>query len=534
MHRPRLVLVAALAAVLSLSCLPSSAGAQTRSGTSRVVAQAVAGLGGRSSLTGLRTFRLRETGRAFVFDEGLNPNNSVSPASTFTATVNMELRAGGDRLRVDSVRTSLGTARRISEVIAGRLGYLTGVDANGGATTTAAMTSDRWAAVRREQRLLNPQLLLRSVLLRPSLASTFPSRTLNGRLHRVLVIQDDVNPIRLYVDARTGRIDRLTTEDHQYFRRDVRLIVDYSGWRFVRSGGVRVRFPRTVSIRLAGQTVHTETRTSIAINGAPNAARFRFPAGVRPTFSASLAARGARTTEWLMTFAQFGFPKDGPATQINPLPVAAGSTLITGIANNSMIVEQSNGIVVVEGALNDFRAEALIRYIRATFPGKPIRFVTASHHHADHAGGMRPFVALGATAVVGADAVPLFRRVFADRGSRLLPDRLDRSNATANILGVPKTPGASVTLPDPVRPVVVLPEQTQHATTTILVFVPSEGVLFVNGDTYTPGAPPGPGAQSLERTIEANGLNVRFIAGGHGRVVTYAQFRAAIGQPLPG
>jgi glyoxylase-like metal-dependent hydrolase (beta-lactamase superfamily II) len=217
-----------------------------------------------------------------------------------------------------------------------------------------------------------------------------------------------------------------------------------------------------------------------------------------------------------------------------PVAVAPGSTLITGIANNSMIVEQSNGIVVVEGALNDFRAEALIAYIRRTFPGKPIRFVTASHHHADHSGGMRPFVALGATAVVGADAVPLFRRVFADRNSRLLPDRLDRSDATANILGVPKAPGASVTLADPVRPVVVLPEPTQHATTTVLVYVPSEGVLFVNGDTYTPGAPPGPGARTLEQTIEANRLNVRFIAGGHGTVVTYAQFRAAIGQPLPG
>jgi len=37
-----------------------------------------------------------------------------------------------------------------------------------------------------------------------------------------------------------------------------------------------------------------------------------------------------------------------------------------------------------------------------------------------------------------------------------------------------------------------------------------------------------------EQTIQANHLNVRFIVGGHGTVVPYAQFRAAIGQPLPG
>jgi glyoxylase-like metal-dependent hydrolase (beta-lactamase superfamily II) len=194
-----------------------------------------------------------------------------------------------------------------------------------------------------------------------------------------------------------------------------------------------------------------------------------------------------------------------------------------------MIVEQSNGVVVVEGALSDFRAEALIRYIQKTYPGKPIRYVTASHHHADHAGGMRPFVALGATAVIGADAVPLFRRVFSNRDSQLLPDRLDGTSRAATINAV----GASglVTLNDSVRPVIVLAEPTQHATTTILVFVPDQGVLFVNGDTYTPGAPPGPGAQALEQTIERNGLAVKQIVGGHGGVIAYPAFRTALGLP---
>jgi glyoxylase-like metal-dependent hydrolase (beta-lactamase superfamily II) len=88
-----------------------------------------------------------------------------------------------------------------------------------------------------------------------------------------------------------------------------------------------------------------------------------------------------------------------------------------------------------------------------------------------------------------------------------------------------------VTLTDAVRPVIVLPETTQHATTTILVFVPDEGVLFVNGDTYTPGGPFGPGARSLEQTIETNGLAVKWIVGGHGAVVPYAAFRAGLGLP---
>jgi glyoxylase-like metal-dependent hydrolase (beta-lactamase superfamily II) len=532
MQRTRLAAVVVLGGLAALACLAPAAGAQTRAGTARLVAQTLSGLGGRAAVGDLRTFRLQTTGRTWIFDEGLRPDDEVTPASTFTQTLNVELRAGGDRLRADSVRTSQGAARTVSEVLKGRLGYISGVDANGGSPATTVMTSDRWAAVRREQRLLNPQLLLRDVLRRPALATTAPPTTLRGRPHRLLVINDDVSPIRLYVDSRTGRIDRLSTEDHQYLRRDVRLIVDFGGWRSVRatSGArVRVRFPATASIRLDGKVIHTETRTSIAINRPASAARFRFPSGIAPTFDARLAARGAATTEWLMSFAQDGFPKDGPADQIVPRVVAPGSTLIQGIPNNTMIVEQANGIVVVEGALSDFRAEALIRYINRTYPGKPIRYVTASHHHADHAGGMRPFVALGATAVIGADAVPLFRRVFSDRSSRLLPDRLDGKDVNATIR--PVGAGSVVTLTDAVRPVIVLPETTQHATTTILVFVPDQGVLFVNGDTYTPGGPFGPGARSLEQTIEANGLPVRWIVGGHGAVVPYATFRAGLGLP---
>src|SRR3954447_10668186 len=198
MPRPRLVLAAALAGALTASALPAAAEAQTRSrppaprptappprAGPRALTGAVAGLGGRASLQRLRTFRLQATGRSFIFDEGLNPSDEGTPALTYTQTLNMELRSVADRLRIDSVRTSLGAARNIREVLVGRLGYLSGVDSNGGRPATVAMTFDRWAAVRREQRLLNPQLLLREAVARPSIASTFPSRTLNGRLHRV-------------------------------------------------------------------------------------------------------------------------------------------------------------------------------------------------------------------------------------------------------------------------------------------------------------------------------------------------------------
>ncbi len=519
--------IAGATAAMTLAALwsPLPAGAAQSPGAERVTDLAVRGLGGEGALRGLSSFRLRSTGSTFIFDEGQRPGNSVSPASTFRLTLNYDLRRAGDRLRADYVRTSLGADRPVSEVISGRRGYITGVDANGSQPAVKPMTSDRWAAILREQRLLNPQLYVRQLLSRPGRASVLPTRNLLGRPHQVLLVRGDVAPVRLFVDARSGRIHRLTTVDHTYNRGDVRTVVDFRGWQGAGSG---VQFPRRVTLTQAGRVLHTETRSLVRANPSINPARVRIPAGVNPTFNAALASRGARTTEWLMTFAHFGFIKDGTATEIVPRLVAPGSTLIQGIPNQTMIVEQRDGIVVVEGALSSPRAEALIRYIRATYPNKPIRYVTGSHHHADHSGGMRPFVALGARPVVHNDAVPFFTRVFADRSSRLLRDRLDRSKATADILAVPAT--GAVTLADPVRPVTVLAEPTQHATSTILVHVPSEGVLFVNGDTYTPGAPAGPGALTLDQTIRANNLNVSWIVGGHGGVISYADFQKAIAQ----
>src|SRR5580765_1759202 len=258
MLRRRTLVTAAAFALPVVLCAAPSAGAQSGSSTSRTVSQALSALGGRQAVTNLRGFRLQTTGRTWILDEALNPGGDRTPASTFTQTLFFERAASGTRLRADNVRTSQGTARRITEVVSGRLGYLSGIDSNGGQSTTTAMTSDRWAAVGREQRLLNPQLILRDVARRPSLATTFPNATVNGRLHRVLNVRDTPLSVRLYVDARTGVVDRLTTEDHDYQRRDVRVVVDYSRWRFFGSGSSRLRFPRTVSLKLDGVQIHTE------------------------------------------------------------------------------------------------------------------------------------------------------------------------------------------------------------------------------------------------------------------------------------
>jgi len=501
----------------------------------RLAADAV---GSVKALRGLRSFRYSATSQRFILDEGLRPADAVSPAASVESTVRYVLptRRTPTRLRVDAVRTSVGTARPVHEVLSAKRGFIRGVDANFSTAATKAMTSDRWAAIRSEQALLNPQLLLERAVARPAMARNGGTQRINGRAFRVLVLRNGVAPIRLFVDVRSGRLAMLRTMQADYLRRDVPIEVRYRRW--VRAGA-GMMFPRQVSLTSDGFTMIRETRRGLTANPTVRGQVFRFPAGVgRSEFQPRLAHIGAATSQWLMSFVNLGFIKDGGQTAINPTRVrdangaAARITLLGGVANNSMIVRRSNGIVVVEGALHNFRAEAVIDFIRQRFPRQRITHVITTHHHADHASGMRPYVALGATAVVGQEAVPFFRRVFAQRDSRILPDRLDRrgANFQARLRGVPN---AGLTLGGAQSEIDVFQIDQDHATDMVVPYVRDQGVLFTSDIYSPPGLPAAgdPNAQAIVDLVAAQGLNPQWIVGGHGTFIRYADFEAAVTGP---
>ncbi|HET8960137.1 hypothetical protein, partial [Nocardioides sp.] len=147
------------------------------------------------------------------------------------------------------------------------------------------------------------------------------------------------------------------------------------------------------------------------------------------------------------------------------------------------------------------------------------------HHHSDHSGGMRPYVALGARVVVHQSAVRFFGRVFRQRSSTIMPDRLDRSDRPARFRAVPN--GGSILLNDADQRIEVLSFDVTHSVDMTVTFMEQAGVVFVS-DIYSPPGPPGDGGRALNNLIEANNLNVAWIAGGHGSVISYADFQAQL------
>ncbi len=212
--------------------------------------------------------------------------------------------------------------------------------------------------------------------------------------------------------------------------------------------------------------------------------------------------------------------------------VAPGVWMLAGGSHNSVAIEMRDHLIVVEAPLYDGRSNAVLAEAKRLAPNKPVRFVVNSHHHFDHAGGLRAAVAEGATLVTSAAAQPWFERAFANP-NRIRPDALARSGRSANITGVA---GRHV-LSDGQRTVEVHEiSNSVHANGFLMVYLPAEKLL-IQADAFTPGAPnPAPPARvndnhaNLLGNVERLGLSVERILPLHGRVAPFAELLTMAGR----
>ena len=100
----------------------------------------------------------------------------------------------------------------------------------------------------------------------------------------------------------------------------------------------------------------------------------------------------------------------GPATPPPPAvsKIADDVYMLQGLAggtHNILFVAFNDHVLVLEAPEQIFygsnSVQALAK-IKETVPGKPIKYLVLTHHHADHAGGFREYVAEGATIVTTA------------------------------------------------------------------------------------------------------------------------------------
>jgi glyoxylase-like metal-dependent hydrolase (beta-lactamase superfamily II) len=221
-----------------------------------------------------------------------------------------------------------------------------------------------------------------------------------------------------------------------------------------------------------------------------------------------------------------------PYSVVTTQMVADGVWFVSGGSHNSVAIEMRDHLIVVEAPLNDERALAVITEVRSLAPGKPVRYVVASHHHFDHAGGLRAFVAEGVAVMAHESTRAYLERVLATPAT-VQPDHLAKSNRKPTVEGVRDRR----VLTDGTR-VVELHRiaGSLHADSMLMVYLPKERLL-VQADAFTPPPPnaapvmpPSPFSVNLADNIVRLGLDVDRLLPLHGRMVPIADLNRAIGR----
>ena len=221
-----------------------------------------------------------------------------------------------------------------------------------------------------------------------------------------------------------------------------------------------------------------------------------------------------------------------PYALVNSQLVSEGVWYLTGGTHHSVAIEMKDHTIVVESPINDARATAVIEEVKKLVPSKPIRYVVNSHHHFDHAGGIRAFAAEGATIVTHEVNRPFFERALAAPAT-VAPDRLARAPRKAVVEGVRD----KLVLTDGARTVEILHiAGNLHADGLLMVYLPKEKLLS-QADTYSPmalnvapPAVPNPNTVNLADNIMRLKLSVDQLLPLHGRIVPISELNKAVGR----
>lgn len=225
-----------------------------------------------------------------------------------------------------------------------------------------------------------------------------------------------------------------------------------------------------------------------------------------------------------------------PVSRVESQKLAEGVWLVGGGSHNSVAVEFRDFVAVIEGPLNEERGLAVIAEVYRLAPKKPIRYLVNTHHHFDHSGGMRPFVAEGAAIVTHQMNHEFYEKVHFSPASRTLqPDRLFLLNPDGVRDPVFELVNQKYVISDGSRTLDVYPVQgLNHAGTMLIAYLPRERIV-VNGDLYSPpaqGAPmpmANPSMRALQQTIQRLRLDVTQHVPIHGRPGTHDEFVKIVG-----
>jgi glyoxylase-like metal-dependent hydrolase (beta-lactamase superfamily II) len=312
----------------------------------------------------------------------------------------------------------------------------------------------------------------------------------------------------LYFDPQTKLLTKYESMGDDPIFGDVLRETLFADYREI--GGLKI--PSRISLRYAGELISDLKYDEIRVNTHPAAEVFQIPADF---------ARGPETL--------------GPLSP-TLTKIGEGVYFVNGMSAGAvwfysqLVVVFRDYVLVVESPLNNGVTRLVIAKIKEVAAGKPIKYVVPTHYHFDHLGGIRSYIAQGATVVTTPGNKALIEKI-STAPHTLRPDDLSTSGSKAQI----EIFKDKKVISDGERSVEFYEVgPSPHVDEMVIAYLPKEKLLFVTDlcMTRVTGKIP-PRSQTninfAEKLRQLN-LQVDTIANGHGWVGTMTQLQDSLGR----
>jgi glyoxylase-like metal-dependent hydrolase (beta-lactamase superfamily II) len=179
---------------------------------------------------------------------------------------------------------------------------------------------------------------------------------------------------------------------------------------------------------------------------------------------------------------------------------------------NVLFVNMDEYIVVIEAPLSSETSKDIISRINETIPGKPVKYVFATHYHNDHTGGLRQYAFEDATLLMAEHTTEYVNDLL----SAKQPDDFGSSNKKANI----QTFKNKLELKDKNHHIIFYEVPNTHADGMALAYFPKEKIIYQGDLLSVPldGSLPYsiPAIEEMQDFIQKNKITYNRMIGHHG------------------
>ena len=490
-------------------------------GANDLIKQAIAAQGGADALSALKVLAIK--GEARFWEPEQSEKAGGEPRflgdATFTMTWDLEKGMARTEWDRDQKYPDPPVKLKYTETVLPTFGYVT--DEKGSRT----MSGIRAAAHLRELKRASPWLLVKAMGT-PKSAAAVGDQKLGKQSLPAVSLNDDGTKFTILFDSKTHLPAAIRTRDDDNIHGDSDYDLVLGDWKAV--GGVKIA--HSLSYQLNGVEVAKLTYQELSANPVIAADVFAAPDAVKSAAKApptsNVPYQWVLRRLFLTRFVDSDLILYLPGGGLKLVELAPNVQHVQGGSANNLIVAMKDHLVVIDAPYGELQSRWVIDAAKAKYPGKPIKYLVLTHHHMDHTGGTRTYIAEGAEVIVPSPDKAHFEKV-ARAPHTVVPDELQKKPRPAEIVEVKD----QMTLKDDVGEIRLYNIPNPHAEGMIIAHVVKDNIVWVTDLVSPRGAVQRTeGTAAVGDALRKYGVSGATIAGGHGTTAKQADIAPALAQ----